>query len=153
MILWWRLIRTANSDVKIWIRHLDGTVEDLGRANETEALSLFDAQDWSLELRDYDPDRDGPDHCLPAFGIVDGEDASCDISPFDEESCKVNLYFHRPSRLFGIFPMKKNVWEHLPNHALSAVAEVVRLFYARDIDGLCQMIEESKRRSAATEPE
>ena len=122
----------------IWIRHLDGTVEDLGAASEAEALQRFQGHDWDAELEGYEPDKDGPDHCMPAFGVVDGEDASCDITPAggDKNSCIVNLYFHKPGRLFGIIPITKNVWEHLPEYRRESVGEILKLFYARDIDGL-----------------
>ena len=132
--------------MKIWIRHLDGTVEDLGKATEAEALERFQGHDWNAELEDYDPEKDSADHCLPAFGIVDGEDGSCDLTPFDRDHCKVNLYFHKPGRLFGIFAIKKNVWEHLPRYPRSGAAKVIGLFFSRDIEGLLDFIRAEKAR-------
>ncbi|MCB1098021.1 MAG: hypothetical protein KDN22_20790 [Verrucomicrobiae bacterium] len=134
--------------MKIWIRHLDGNVEDFGTATEAEAVERFRLHDWDAELADYDSEKDGLDHCLPSFGMVDGEQASCDLTPFDEESCKVNFYFHKPGKLFGIFPIKKNVWQHLPRYPRTSFEKVVRLFYARDIEGLCQLIAREKGISA-----
>ena len=128
----------------IWIRHIDGNVEDFGTVTEAQAVERFQSHDWDAELADYDPEKDGPDHCLPSFGIVDCEAASCDLTPFNEGSCKVNLYFHKPGKLFGIFPIKKNVWEYLPNYPRTSFQAVVALFYARDINGLCQLIEQER---------
>ena len=127
--------------MRIWIRHQNGIVDDLGEASETEAVERFMGHDWDTEIDLYDPDKDSADHCLPAFGVVDGEEASCDLTPFDREQCKVNLYFHRPARLFGIFPTQKNVWEHLPKYPRNGAAKVIGLFYSRDIDGLLQFIQ------------
>lgn len=131
--------------MKIWIRHLDGTVEDLGIATEEEAVMQFLNHDWELARDDYDPEKDGPDHCLPAFGMINGEIASCDITPFSEDACKVNLYFHKPGTFFGLFPLKKNVWKHLPEYPISQFKEVMSRFYAQDIEGLCELIETWKK--------
>ena len=130
--------------MKIWLRHQNGIVDDLGKASEAEAVQRFNGHDWDTEVDLYDPDRDSANHCLPAFGIVDGEEASCDLTPFNREQCKVNLYFHRPARLFGFFPIKKNVWEHLPEYPRSGAGKVISLFYARNIEGLLDLIREAK---------
>lgn len=132
--------------MKIWIRHLSGDVRHLGTASEAEAIERFTTYDWDAEIGQYDPDMDSADHCPPAFGIVDGENASCDLAPFDREDCKVNLYFHKPGRLFGVFPIKKNVWEHLPGYPRAGAAKVIKLFYSRDIAKLLEFIRSEKAR-------
>ncbi|MGK0188176.1 MAG: hypothetical protein ACI9R3_003968 [Verrucomicrobiales bacterium] len=134
--------------MKIWIRHVDGTVEDLGTATEGDAVVRFLNYDWELAREDYDAEKDGPDHCLPAFGMINGEIASCDITPFSNDACKVNLYYHRPSTFFGLFPMNKNVWKHLPDYPMKQFKEVVSRFYAEDIDGLSKLIEAEKNRQS-----
>ena len=130
--------------MKVWIRHQNGIVEDLGKATESEAIEIFRNHDWDAEIKDYDPDKDGPDHCLPAFGLVGERHTSCDISPFDESFCKVNLYFHRPATFFGLFAINQDVWKHLPKYRRDSVSQVVKLFYAKDIDGLCKLIQREK---------
>lgn len=138
--------------MKVWIRHLNGVVDDLGNATEAEALARFQEQDWDAEIEDYDPERDGPDHCLPAFGIVDGDAASCDITPTDADSCTINLYYHKPGRLFGIFPITRNAWEHLPGFPRNAVDRVISLFHARNIDGLTRLAAEARAGGKGSSP-
>ena len=130
-----------------WIRHVNGLVDELGETSLAEATEKWQSHDWDSELAHYDPEKDSSDHCLPALGVVDGEDALLDLTPFDAEHCKVNLYFHRPGKFLGFIPVTKNVWKHLPNCLRTKVPVVFGLFFDRDIEGLSAWIarEEEER--------